>query len=136
MYSTEMSKPVAKQNDRVVAVDTHIVMIPTPTGPVPTPLPSPFSGMLTSALSDTVFVDELPAATVDSKATNTPPHIPAGGPFQNPPADEATVQLGSNTVFFDDKGAARMGDVAMTCNDPSDLPVGKVIAAGTVFAGD
>jgi hypothetical protein len=31
--------------------------------------------------------------------------------------------------------AARNGDTAMTCNDPVDLPVGKVVAVGTVFIG-
>jgi hypothetical protein len=31
--------------------------------------------------------------------------------------------------------AARNGDPAETCNDPADLPVGQVIATGTVFIG-
>jgi uncharacterized Zn-binding protein involved in type VI secretion len=31
--------------------------------------------------------------------------------------------------------AARNGDTAQTCNDPVDLPIGKVIAMGTVFIG-
>ena len=31
--------------------------------------------------------------------------------------------------------AARSGDMVMTCNDPTDLPVGKVIASGTVKIG-
>ena len=126
----------AKQGDDVVAVDTHIVLVSAPSGPVPTPLPSPFKGPLSSELSSTVFIDEMPAATVGSKASNASPHVPAGGPFQTPPANEATIQMGSNSVFIDDQGAARMGDIAVTCNDPSDLPIGKVIANGTVFAGD
>jgi uncharacterized Zn-binding protein involved in type VI secretion len=33
------------------------------------------------------------------------------------------------------KPAARNGDPAMTCNDPADLPVGSVVAAGTVLIG-
>ncbi len=131
-----MSKPLATEGDEVVAIDTHIVLIPSPTGPVPTPLPSPFKGKLVSGLSSTVFSDEKPAATVDSKAKNNPPHVPAGGPFQTPPSNEATVKMGSGTVFIDDKAAARLGDPAITCNDPTDLPIGQVIAAGTVFAGD
>ncbi|MDD9947852.1 MAG: hypothetical protein OXU20_42830, partial [Myxococcales bacterium] len=36
----------AKHLDLVVGVDTHIVMVPTPAGPVPTPLPQPFVGMV------------------------------------------------------------------------------------------
>ena len=31
--------------------------------------------------------------------------------------------------------AARMGDMAQTCNDPADLPAGTVIASGTVLIG-
>ena len=38
--------PAAKQGDRVQAMDTHIVMVPSPGGPVPTPTPGhPFSGI-------------------------------------------------------------------------------------------
>jgi uncharacterized Zn-binding protein involved in type VI secretion len=33
------------------------------------------------------------------------------------------------------KPAARNGDTAMTCNDPADLPVGSVVALGTVLIG-
>ena len=36
----------AKHLDLVVGVDTHIVMVPTPAGPVPTPLPQPFVGIV------------------------------------------------------------------------------------------
>jgi uncharacterized Zn-binding protein involved in type VI secretion len=131
-----VTKFLAKEGDEIVAVDTHIVLIPTPAGPVPTPLPSPFRGPLSSGLSPTVFADDKASATVDSEAQNTPPHVPAGGPFQKSPANKGTVQVGSGSVFIDDKAAARIGDTAMTCNDPADLPIGKVIASGTVLAGD
>jgi hypothetical protein len=30
-----MGQPGAKQGDKVIATDTHIIMIPTPGGPVP-----------------------------------------------------------------------------------------------------
>ncbi|MDX1696492.1 MAG: PAAR domain-containing protein, partial [Ketobacteraceae bacterium] len=61
--------------------------------------------------------------------------IPQGGNFQSPPSDKATIQMGSATVFINGKQAARNGDTAMTCNDPADLPVGTVIAVGTVNIG-
>jgi uncharacterized Zn-binding protein involved in type VI secretion len=79
----------------------------------------------------------MPAATVDSTADNTPVHIatPPGTTFQKPPANKATIKLGSPTVKINGKMAARNGDTAMTCNDPADLPVGQVIAVGTVFIG-
>ena len=70
-----------------------------------------------------------------STATNVPSHIPAGGPFQMPPANKATIQLGSATVLISGKPAARNGDIALTCNDPSDLPVGQVVAVSTVLIG-
>ena len=49
--------------------------------------------------------------------------MPQGGPFQKPPANHATIQVGSGTVFINGKPAARNGDPALTCNDPADLPV-------------
>jgi uncharacterized Zn-binding protein involved in type VI secretion len=124
-------KPAAKQGDRVVGVDTHIVMIPSPGGPIPTPMPMPFSGQLDGALSSTVVIDDQPAATKGSTASNTP-HVPAGGPFQKPPADEGTVETGSSTVLIDDQPAAYLGSTVVTCNDPADLPVGTVVATSTV----
>ena len=71
-----MGKPAAKQGDQVVAVDVHIVLVPSPGGPVPTPLPHPFSGMLDGGLSQDVFIMGMPAATVGSTANNMPPPFP------------------------------------------------------------
>ncbi len=125
-----MGQPGAKQGDRVVAVDTHIVLTPSPT-----PVPHPFSGIINENLSSNVKIMGQPAATVDSIANNTPPHVPIGGPFQRPPSNKGKIITGSATVKINGKLAARNGDTAMTCNDPSDLPVGKVVAVGTVMIG-
>jgi uncharacterized Zn-binding protein involved in type VI secretion len=130
-----MGLPAAKQGDRVMATDIHIIMISTPGGPVPTPLPHPFTGMLDGSLSTDVNIEGKPAALQGSTATNTPSHVPQGGPFQKPPANRATVQLGSTTVLINGKPAARNGDPALTCNDPADAPVGTVVATGTVLIG-
>jgi uncharacterized Zn-binding protein involved in type VI secretion len=130
-----MGQPAAKQNDQIMATDTHIVLIPVGTGTVPTPLPHPFTGMIDGGLSQDVKIMGMPAATVDSTATNTPSHIPQGGPFQTPPSNKATIKMGSSTVKINGKAAARSGDTAETCNDPSDLPIGTVVAAGTVLIG-
>jgi uncharacterized Zn-binding protein involved in type VI secretion len=130
-----MGLPAAKQGDQISAVDIHIIMIPTPGGPVPTPLPHPFMGIIDNNLSPDVKIMGMPAATVDSIASNIPPHIPQGGPFQKPPTSKATIKMGSATVKINGKMAARNGDMAMTCNDPVDMPVGTVIATGTVFIG-
>jgi uncharacterized Zn-binding protein involved in type VI secretion len=132
-----MGQPAAKQGDHIVAVDTHIVMVPSPTGQVPTPLPHPFTGVINGALSSDVKIGGQPAAVVGSTADNTPQHIPTppGTSFQKPPSNKATIKVGSPTVKINGKAAARMGDVAETCNDPADLPVGQVIAVGTVLIG-
>ena len=100
-----------------MATDTHIVMVPSAGGPVPTPLPHPFVGMINGALSSDVNIMGKPAATVDSTADNSPAHIPGppGTAFQKPPANKATIKIGSPTVFINGKMAARNGDTAMTC---------------------
>ena len=132
-----MGQPAAKEGDQVVGVDIHIVLVPSITGTVPTPLPHPFSGVINDGLSSDVNIMGMPAATVDSTAENSPAHIatPPGVSFQSPPADKATIKLGSQTVNINGKAAARNGDSAETCNDPADLPAGIVVAAGTVLIG-
>jgi len=133
-----VGQPAAKQGDKILATDTHIVMVPAPPGsPVPTPLPHPFVGVLNGGLSSDVNIMGMPAATVDSTADNTPAHIatPPGTAFQSPPSNKATIKIGSPTVKINGKMAARNGDTAMTCNDPADLPAGQVIAVGTVSIG-
>lgn len=132
-----MGQPAAKQGDQINANDTHIVMVPSPSGSVPTPLPHPFTGIINGGLSSDVNIMGMPAATVDSTADNTPPHIPTspGVSFQAPPSNKATIKVGSGTVNINGKAAARNGDTADTCNDPADQPLGQVIAQGTVFIG-
>ena len=127
-----MGQPAAKQGDQITATDIHIIMIPSPGGPVPTPLPHPFVGIIGGSLSPDVKIMGRPAAVVGSTADNTP-HIPQGGPFQKPPTNRGQIIMGSPTVFINGKPAARNGDTALTCNDPADLPVGTVVAVGTVM---
>ncbi|HTX44413.1 MAG TPA: PAAR domain-containing protein [Methanocella sp.] len=43
---------------------------------------------------------------------------------------------GSATVFINKKPAARAGDTANTCNDPTGVaPVGKVVAVSQIMIG-
>lgn len=125
----------AKLGDTVVAVDTHLVMVPSPGGPIPTPVPSPFQGRLVENLCPTVMVDNMPVATCGSVALNSVLHVPAGGPFQRPPSNRGSVKKGSETVFAGGKAIARMGDLAETCNDPQDALQGAVLANCTVKVG-
>jgi uncharacterized Zn-binding protein involved in type VI secretion len=133
-----MGQPAANGASMVVAVDTHIVLVPSPGGPIPTPLPHPFSGTIGSGLVATVLIAGQPAATVGSVATNQPAHIPTppGTSFQAPPANQGTVHMGSTTVSIGGMAAARHGDPARTCNDPVEAPIGQVIAPSpTVLIG-
>jgi uncharacterized Zn-binding protein involved in type VI secretion len=130
-----MGVPAANGAAHVVGVDVHIVLVPTPGGPVPTPLPHPFSGLVDGGLVQTVKVAGQPAAVVGSTATNSPAHLPTppGVSFQRPPANRGTIMMGSPTVLVGGKPLARLGDPVLTCNDPADLPAGQIVAAGTVL---
>jgi uncharacterized Zn-binding protein involved in type VI secretion len=125
-----MSPFAARQNDPVSGSDIHVVLVPSPGGPVPTPLPHPFSGTLVESLSRDVLINGLPAATVGSVARNQPPHLPTppGTSFSRPPTNRGTVQLGSLTVQINGKQAARVGDPVLTCNDPVDAPTGSIMS--------
>lgn len=127
-----MGAPAARQGDLVLALDLHLIQPPGPTSPVL--VPHPFSGIIDGAVSANVTIGGSPAATVDSTATNTPPHIPIGGTFVNPPNNRATIVAGSKSVTINGKPAARAGDQARTCDDTGKVG-GVVAAAGTVTVG-
>ena len=127
-----MGQPAAKQGDSVTAIDMHIVIL----GLAPTPVPHPFNGVIDGELSGNVNIMDRPAATQGSTAVNLPPHIPQGGPFVKPPTNQGRIITGSARVLINGRPAARNGDTALTCNDPVDLPVGTVVAAGTVMIGE
>lgn len=129
-----MSKPAAKQDDQVTAMDVHLIL--PPSSSLPVPVPHPFTGVIDSALSADVFIQGKAAATLGSSATNTPAHVQIGGSFVIQPRNQAKIVMGSLSVLINSKPAARAGDTALTCNDPVDLPVGKVVAVSTVFIGD
>ncbi len=132
-----MGQPAARANDRVIATDTHIVIVPAGPAMVPTPLPHPFHGVVDGGLVPSVKIGGQPSAVVGSSATNTPAHLPTppGVSFAKPPTNRAGIQSGSESVKFGGQPAARNGDTATTCNDPADAPLGTVVAAGTVFIG-
>lgn len=133
-----MGQPAANGAAMVVAIDTHIVLVPSPGGPIPTPLPHPFSGKLGGSLVNSVLIAGQPAAVVGSVAQNQPAHLPTppGTAFQVPPANTGTVHLGSTGVLIGGQPAARLGDPVRTCNDPAELPVGQIVSgAPTVMIG-
>lgn len=121
--------PAANSTSLVQATDTHIVMVPTAGGPVPTPLPHVFAGQIQIATVPTVRIGGQPAATVDSIAVNQPPHIPMppGVAFQSPPNNQGTVIIGTPTVKIGGKAAAKVSDMVKTCNDPAPMPAGTIV---------
>ncbi|NEE32285.1 hypothetical protein G3M53_43405 [Streptomyces sp. SID7982] len=127
--------PAAAQGDRVLATDIHIVLVPSPGGPVETPTPLPFTGTITDGCCRTVLIGGKPAATRGSVAFNTPVHVPPTGVFKRPPDNKGTVSRGSMSVFFGGRPAARSGDTATTCNDPAVQHTGVVVAGSDVFIG-
>jgi hypothetical protein len=103
-----MGKPAAKQGDKVVSIDTHVVTTPSPGGPVPTPTPIPFNGVLSGNLSSSVLIENKPAATEGSTADNTPAHLPAGGAFLAGPApleDDRQMATGADKLYVLTVGA-------------------------------
>lgn len=133
-----MGQPAARKNDPVVGIDIHIVMVPSPTGSVPTPLPHPFSGTITGGTVASVKIGGEEAAVVGSEATNNPSHIPTppGTSFQKSPSNKGKVDSGSTTVTIGGKAAARVGDPVKTCNDPVDADTSAITAGeATVMVG-
>jgi uncharacterized Zn-binding protein involved in type VI secretion len=125
--------PAAKQGDQITASDLHTIQ---PPGTAPTVLtPHNFTGLIDGGPSTNVNIMGKPAGTQNSTATNTPPHLPIGGTFVNPPSNRGTIITGSSLVNINGKPAARNGDTAKTCNDPSARPVGTIVATGTVNFG-
>ncbi len=127
-----MGLQAAKLGDRVLGVDLHLIQPPSGS---PILVPHIFSGKLVTSLSPNVRISKRPAATIGSVAINTPPHVPNGGTFVIPPKNRGVVIRGSSSVFINGQPAARTGDSVLTCNDPTDRPVGVVVATGSVFIG-
>jgi uncharacterized Zn-binding protein involved in type VI secretion len=130
-----MGKPAAGLGDKVTGVDTHIVLVPSSGGPIPTPMSLPFAGTITGGCSTNVLIGGTPAAVLGATATNLPPHVAPSGRFAVEPTNRGTVFAGSTTVLINGKPAARAGDRVLTCNDPAPLPTSAVVATSTVLIG-
>jgi uncharacterized Zn-binding protein involved in type VI secretion len=114
----------AKFFDVVIGVDVHLVMVPTPAGPVPTPLPHPFTGYVwdlagacMSKLTGggSVFVNGIRAANTGTAVKALVKHFPTppGVAFSpsDVPGNEGSIVMGSKTVSFCGSSAARMGSM-------------------------
>ncbi|KQN26646.1 hypothetical protein ASE86_11270 [Sphingomonas sp. Leaf33] len=111
-----MGQPAAKMNDLIVNPgDLHIVINAESGAPVTEPLP--FQGPIVQGVCPSVRIDGQFAAVVGSGATNVPPHIPIDGSFSVPPTNQGSIVMGSATVRFAGRAAARAGDPCETCHD-------------------
>ena len=114
----------AKHLDPVIGVDIHIIMIPSPAGPIPTPLPNPFIGMvfdpmdLFPIVGATVLVNGMPVGAAGTGVWNKPPgHFPIGGPFMKLPGNEGEIFMGSATVKADGAPFSYTGLPVLSCSD-------------------
>jgi uncharacterized Zn-binding protein involved in type VI secretion len=130
-----MGKPAAKQGDRITASDKHLANVSgTPTIKVTA---HDFDGRLNGNLSHNVNINGMPAALAGSTANNQKRHIPEPATlFVRQPRELATIsRIQGRAVRINGRAAACHGDAAETCNDPIDLPSGKVLASANVNIG-
>jgi uncharacterized Zn-binding protein involved in type VI secretion len=122
-----MPQPAARLGDPVTGTDIHIILVPSPSGTVPTPTPLPFAGTITGGCVTQVLVNGQPVAVQGSQATNMPPHLcPPPATFSRPPTNAGTVAAGSPTVLAGGQPVARLGDPVLTCNDPVDATTSTI----------
>lgn len=113
----------AKHLDPLVGLDTHIILIPTPAGPVPTPLPHPYVGMVFDPfdyapfIGATTFVNGLPRGQAGTAGIALPPHLPMGGPFLKPPTNESEIFMGSAVVCTEGEPQSFLGCMVLSCQD-------------------
>jgi RHS repeat-associated protein len=125
-----------KHFDPIVGVDIHIIQPPGPVPPVP--VPHPFIGFVFDPMDyapfigATVEVNGMKRAVAGSQGRCVPPHIPIGGVFVKPPANECEVFMGSLTVAFDGDPATRLGEPVLSCHDVGMPPIPRLKRGGKV----
>ena len=127
-------KQMAAQDDRVMGMDMHIMVIPSGPSTTTAPLPHPFMGKLDDGLSDDVSIGDKKAALKGSKAKHDDSmhmQLPGTIKFQNNPKKEGEVTGGTSpTVKINGKETAVIGSLVTTCNDIGARNNSTVIAAG------
>jgi len=127
-------KQMAAQDDRVMGMDVHIMVIPSGPGTTTSPLPHPFIGKLADGLSDDVSIGDKKAAVKGSKAKHDDPthmQLPGTIKFQSSPKKEGEITDGTSpSVRIDGKEAAVIGSLVTTCNEIGARNNSTVIAAG------
>lgn len=118
--------PASRHLLPVIGVDIHIVLIPTPGGPVPTPIPHPYIGLVFDPMDyipkigATVNVNFIPRGNAGTGGMlGSKVHIPMGGPFAMAPTigHDSNNFFGSNRVTAEGSYFSAGGFMVMTCND-------------------
>ncbi|MGE0756468.1 MAG: DUF6531 domain-containing protein, partial [Pirellulaceae bacterium] len=118
--------PAAKHFDPVLGVDIHIIQPPGPVPPVP--IPHPFIGFVIDPfdyapfIGSTVKINYMHRALAGTAGKCVPPHIPIGGVFVKPPANECEIFMGSATVCVDGDAQSYLALPALSCHDVGMVP--------------
>lgn len=126
------NKQIAAENDQAIGIDFHKEWVQAGSSRVQVPIPNPFMGKLTDALSTDVNFKGKPVATKDSIAT-TEPHkvMPPGDSFVQPPKNEGKVTNGCiPSVKVNGKEVAVLGSTVTSCDDNGAMDQSKIIAMG------
>jgi uncharacterized Zn-binding protein involved in type VI secretion len=129
-----MGTAAAVLGDKITTVCNGHQM-PNPATGVPQPAPPmPFSAPLIQGLATTVLIGNKPAAVAGSSGMNVPPHVGlhVSDPFMSPTNQQGTVVVGSATVFFERKPAAKTGSNCTVCFGAPGQLVGTAV---TVLIG-
>ena len=112
---------VAKQNDKVIGFDTHIMVIPAGMSTANVPLPHPFIGQIKDKVSSDVKIGDKGVATKGSIAKHDDSmhmQLPGTIKFQKNPKKEGEVTGGTvSKVKVNGKEVAVLGSQVTTCND-------------------
>jgi len=128
--------PAAKHFDPVIGIDIHIIQPPGPVPPLP--VPHPFIGFIMDPMDyipivgSTVNINGLPRALAGTQGVCMPPHIPIGGMFVKPPANECEMFMGSATVNIDGDAQSYMGLPALSCHCIGMPPIPRMRKKGAV----
>ena len=119
--------PAAKMFDPILGVDVHMIQPPGPVPPVP--IPHPHTGVLFDPfdlapyIGSTISVGGIPRAVAGSGTQLAPDHIPIGGTFIKPPANDSELLLGSSTVIADGDPFSYLGLPLLSCWDVGMPPI-------------
>ena len=131
---TAEGKQIAVDGDKVMGMDTHIMVVPSGNGTTTVPLPHPFIGKLKDKLAKDVTIKDKACAVKDSVAKHDDSmhmQLPGTIKFQNNPKKEGKVTGGtSSKVKIEGKEAAVIGSQVSTCNDMGMQNNSTIIAMG------